>query len=119
MRNESGIGTLSFAIIIALVQGLDVFIHLVSDQIEPARIIGTVALLTGLIGSRFLSAKLGTWLLVLSIGVYLSLNGWFVLENGLINSESGEPRGVLILIVTVTTLLSVFYSRVMIARDRK
>ena len=111
MQNKSQRGSLNILIFIALVQGFDVIVHVVSNQLEPLRILASIILLTVLIASRFMTEKLGSRALLLSGGTYLMLNVFFLLENGLTNSGSGEPRVLLFLIVTATAVLNVFYGR--------
>lgn len=102
-------------LVITLVQVFDISIHIALTQIEPIRLIANGVLFISLIATRFLPSNRGTWVFGLSGGIYLILNGIFVLENGLTNGISGEPRVMLIVIVLATAWSGVLYGRSLLA----
>lgn len=98
-------------LLITLVQVFDIIVHVTLNQIEPIRLVANVVLLIALLATRLFSSIKATWFLGLSGGIYLMLNGIFVLQNGLTNPTSGEPRVVLIVIVLATALSGALYGR--------
>lgn len=101
---------LSLSGLIALVQVFDISLHIITYQIELIRILASVALLIGL--ALTLSPGSGRSLLVLAISgaIYLLLNGIFVIENGVSNPVSGEPRALMIPIVLATAIFGVLHA---------
>lgn len=98
-------------LLIALVQVFDIIIHVTLNQIEPIRLVANGVLLFALLATTLLPSSKDNWILGLSGVAYLILNGIFVLQNGLTNAISGEPRVMLIAIVFATVLLGVSYRR--------
>ncbi len=94
-------------VVIILIQLFDIFIHAVTDQLEPLRVIANLIilawvflLLLGKLSEKIKSLTLG------SIGAYLGLNIIFLALEGLINPNTGTLRGTLFLLVILTTALS-------------
>lgn len=98
-------------LLIALVQVFDIIIHVTLNQIEPIRLAANGVLLLALLATTLLPSSKGSWILGLSGVAYLILNTIFVLQNGLTNAISGEPRVMLIAIVFATALSGLLYGR--------
>jgi hypothetical protein len=95
--------------VIALVQVLDIVIHVASDMIEPIRITSNVVILVWL--GIVVSGRLHhiPWRVASGfVGVYLLLNAVFVATEGLINPANDQFRTVLFVLVGVTVALAVW-----------
>ena len=94
--------------VIALVQVLDIVIHVGNDMIEPIRILSNVFIFVWLgivVSGRF---NQNPWRVASGfLGVYLLLNAVFVATEGFINPENDQFRTVLFVLVGVTVALSV------------
>ena len=106
-------------LLITLVQAFDIIIHIALNQIEPIRLVAIGVLFISLISTRLLASTRAIQVLALSGGIYLILNGIFVLENGLTNGISGEPRVMLIVIVLATAVLGVLYGRFLKTKENQ
>lgn len=106
-------------LLITMVQVFDIIIHIALNQIEPIRLVAIGVLFISLISTRLLASTRAIQVLALSGGIYLILNGIFVLENGLTNGISGEPRVMLIVIVLATAVLGVLYGRFLKTKAKK
>lgn len=95
--------------VIALVQVIDILIHVGNDMIEPIRILSNVFILVWLgivLSGRFNQIP---WRVASGfVGVYLLLNVVFVATEGFINPANGQFRTVLFVLVGVTVVLSVW-----------
>lgn len=96
---------------IMLVQVFDIIIHIALNQIEPIRLVAVGVLFIALVTTRSFEPVKGIWVLGTAGAIYLILNGIFILQNGLTNGVSGEPRVMLLLIISSTALLGVLYGR--------
>jgi hypothetical protein len=93
--------------IIAL-QVFDAAIHLATGQAEPLRIGSNVVLIVWVALS---SKRPKTWGWLALLG-YVAMNALFLLQEGFTNpNQNNEPRILLVLLVTASTLLSVFRLR--------
>jgi hypothetical protein len=107
-KEKSPILLKALSVVITIVQLFDIFIHATTDQLEPLRVTSNLiilawifVLLSGKLGEKIKSITLG------SIGAYLGLNIIFLALEGLSNPNTGAPRGMLFLLVIISTALSV------------
>ena len=103
--------------VIALVQVLDIVIHVASDMIEPIRITSNVIIFVwlGIVVSGRLDQN--PWRMASGfVGVYLLLNAVFVVTEGFINPANGQFRTVLFVLVGVTVALSVWLTNRIVNR---
>lgn len=95
-------------ILISLIQVFDIVIHVATNQIEPLRITSNIVIMLWL--GTIVLGKLRNWqrqLAVSAMSVYLLLNLIFLSMEGLVNSESGEFRTILFILVGLTIVLSI------------
>lgn len=93
--------------IIILLQVFDIAIHAATHQLEPLRVVSNLVILawialmmTGKLGEILKSVALG------AMGAYLGLTVIFVALEGVTNPKTGALRGMLFLLVLLTTALS-------------
>lgn len=95
--------------VIAIVQVFDIFIHVVTNQVEPVRVTSNIIVLLWLTMVFILSAFNANFL-KMSIGsifAYLGLNSIFLILEGVTNAEQGgELRVTLFVLVLLTVALS-------------
>ena len=95
--------------VIALIQVLDIVIHVGNDMIEPLRIVSNVFIFVWLgivVASRLNHIP---WRVASGfVGVYLLLNAVFLATEGFINPANDQFRTVLFILVGVTVALSVW-----------
>ena len=95
---------------IALVQVVDIVIHVTSNMIEPIRIASNVFIFIwlGIVWSSRLSDN--SWRMASGfVGVYLLLNGVFLATEGFTNPDNGgQFRTMLFVLVGLTIALSVW-----------
>ena len=115
-EQKSSILSKGFGVGIIVVQLFDIAIHGATDQLEPLRVASNliilawiVILLAGKLGEKIMAVALG------SIGAYLGLNLIFLVLEGLTNPNTGAVRGMLFLLVFLTTALSI----VLITQQKK
>lgn len=105
--------------VIALVQVVDIVIHVANDMIEPIRIAASVFIFVwlGIVLSGRLSAR--PWRVAGGlVGVYVLLNAVFVATNGFTNPDNdGQFRTVLFVLVGVTVALSVWLTNTIAKRS--
>jgi hypothetical protein len=118
MAEKTQRGPLGLFYVVIFLQVLDVVIHVAANQIEPLRLLASGVLAAALISTRFLTQR-NFSLLGPAIGIYLACNLIFVLQNGLINNVSGEPRVALILLVVASCVSSYFYGQSLLSRGQK
>ena len=97
----------ALAIVISLVQILDIILHVATDQAEPIRIAANIIILGWLALS--VSGKFAEWsrqLSLAAVAAYCGLNLSFLSQAGLVNSESGEFRTPLFILVVLTISVS-------------
>ncbi|MEO1677286.1 MAG: hypothetical protein AAFU80_03915 [Pseudomonadota bacterium] len=102
--------TIAPLVVLALVQGLDVFVHVVTGQIEPIRIASNLILIVGAGAAVLVPTRSGV-LLLLAGTIYLVLNGAFVAQHGLINPTTGALRAPLFGFVVASLLLATWLRR--------
>lgn len=110
---------IGLGIVIALVQVLDIVIHAATDQAEPIRIIANIVIFAWLassVSARF-AERARLWALA-ALGSYLLLNAIFVAVEGTVNSESGQFRTVLFILMALTAGLSLLMMRVQQRQSR-
>lgn len=112
-------GSLGPLVGIFAVQLFDIIIHLATNQVEPIRLVAIGFVLIALAATRFTGSIFSIGALATAGGVYLLLNSIFLLDNGLSNPASGEPRVSLMLIVISTSLLGVLYAKSQIKTSKK
>jgi hypothetical protein len=95
-------------IAIALVQVVDIVIHMATDQVEIMRIIANLVILLWVVGVAWGRFKTGFLpISVGAVGVYLLLNLTFLALEGVKNPAQGDaPRIMLFLLVLLTVGLS-------------
>ena len=95
--------------VITIVQVFDIFIHVVTNQVEPIRVTSniivllwlTMVFILGAFNANFLKMSIG------SIVAYLGLNSIFLILEGVTNAEQGgELRVTLFVLVLLTVALS-------------
>jgi len=93
---------------IALVQVIDIILHVATNQAEPIRITSNIVVLLWLAFLAFGKFKQGLRLMTVGfIGVYLALNIAFLAMNGLTNAEQGGTvRVALIVLILLTVILA-------------
>ena len=98
---------IALSIVIALLQVFDIVIHVTTDQAEAIRITSNVIIMVWLLGvmtgKAIASARYSA---LAAIAAYLALNAVFLALEGVVNSESGELRTTLFLLVALSTALS-------------
>jgi hypothetical protein len=119
MKKKIESTSLALFIFIALIQVFNVSIHIAMNQIEPIRILASAVVLIGLIATRLTAQKRSVWILGLSGVIYLSLNAIFIVEDGVLNPVSGEPRVLLMAIALATTLPQILYGRSLIVKGQR
>lgn len=109
LRKRTSWSTRALGAVIAIIQIVDIFIHVATNQVEPIRITSNIIILLWLamvfivrnVQIDFLKTAIG------SIAAYLALNVTFLMLKGVTNPEQGgEPRVVLFVLVFLTTALS-------------
>lgn len=118
MAEKTQRSPLGFFYLVIVLQVLDIVIHFAANQIEPLRLLASGVLAAALISTRFLTQR-NFSLLGPAIGIYFAFNIFFVLQNGLINNVSGEPRVALILLVIASCVSSYFYGQSLFRGGRK
>lgn len=97
------------SVVIALIQVLDIVIHVGNDMIEPIRLLSNVFIFIwlGIVVSGRLNHM--PWRVASGfVGVYLLLNAVFLGTEGFINPANGQFRTVLFVLVGVTVALSMW-----------
>ena len=95
------------SIAIALVQVFDIVIHVATDQVEPIRITSNIIIFVWLAMMSSGKFEAQNRLMALgAIGAYLVLNLIFLALEGVTNSENGEFRTMLFILLTLTIGLS-------------
>lgn len=117
--HKPGYAAIVLGICIALIQLIDIAIHVATDQAEAIRIVSNGLILSGLVLVALLKApRYSSFILAGASAVYLALNIIFVIQHGLTNLEQGgQPRAALILLVVLTLILSTVLA--MLARRRE
>lgn len=94
------------------VQLFDIAIHAATAQLEPLRVASNLIILAWvfLIISGRLSEKIRS-VTIGSVGAYLGLNIIFLILEGVTNPNTGAVRGMLFLLVILTTTLSIVLAR--------
>jgi hypothetical protein len=82
-------------------QIIDITVHVLSNQIEPLRILANALIIIWFIQIYKYKSKNISYL---AITIYLGLNTLFLILNGL--SNSGEPRIFFWISISLTTLIS-------------
>lgn len=103
--------------VIALVQVVDIVIHVASDMIEPLRITSNVFIFVwlGIVVSGRL--KRNPWRVASGfVGVYSLLNALFLATEGVINPATDQFRTVLVVLVGVTVALSAWLTNTLATR---
>jgi hypothetical protein len=99
---------LGLSVITILIQLIDIVIHVATDQAEPVRIISNIIIMVWL--AIVASRRFTIWqrqLAFIAIGLYSLLNLVFLTMEGVTNSESGELRIALFILVGFTLILSI------------
>lgn len=100
--------------VIALVQVLDILVHVTTDMIEPIRMASNVFIFAWL--GTVLSGRLNhlAWRIAVGfVGVYVVLNAVFLAEEGFTNPDNNDEfRTVLFVLVGLTLALSVWLTNV-------
>ncbi|MBX3084869.1 MAG: hypothetical protein KF716_24755 [Anaerolineae bacterium] len=93
---------------IALVQIVDIILHVATNQAEPIRITSNLAVLVWLAFLAFGKFKQGFRLMTVGfIGVYLALNIAFLAMSGLTNAaQGGGLRVTLLVLIALTVILA-------------
>lgn len=99
---QKGVG-----IMLLLVQLFDIGVHAATDQLEPLRVASNLIIIAWLaVMASGRSSRRTVPTAFVSIGAYLGLNMIFLALEGLTNPNTGELRGMLFLLVILTTALS-------------
>ena len=99
------------SVLIALVQVLDIVIHVGNDMVEPIRIVSNISIFVwlGVVVSGRLNHISPRRLAAGFVGVYLLLNAIFFATEGFTNPDNGDQfRTTLFVLVGVTVSLSVW-----------
>jgi hypothetical protein len=96
-------------LLLALVQAVDVAVHIATDQFEPIRVLSNLVVVIGAVAALVRPGSASTVLLVAGAG-YLGLNLLFVALHGVVNPSSGAPRTALLVFV-LASLALVFWQR--------
>lgn len=99
--------------VIAIVQVLDIVVHVANDMLEPIRILASLLIFVWLgivLSNRFdhMKARVDS----IFVGGYILLNGIFVAMEGFTNPDNGgQFRTVLFVLVGITVALSLWLPR--------
>ena len=110
MLQRSTIAVLLIGVALALVQVIDIILHVATNQVEPIRITSNVVILVWLAFAAFGKFKQqGFRLLAVGfMGVYLALNITFLAVNGLTNAAQGVGlRVTLLVLIALSVILAV------------
>jgi len=95
------------ALVIALVQLFDIFLHAATNQLEPLRVSSNLIILLWLAITLLGRVNHKTWLAALiSISTYLLLNLVFLAEEGITNPEQDGTLRVALLAFAFITITS-------------
>ena len=118
MPQRSNTTILLIGVALALVQVIDIILHVATNQAEPIRIMSNIVILVWLAFAAFGKFKQqGFRLLAVGfMGVYLALNIAFLAVNGLTNTAQGGGLRVTLLVlivisVALAVLLTTFWER--------
>jgi hypothetical protein len=105
--------SLLLSIGIAIIQVVDIIMHVATDQAEPIRITSNVIILLWLALVTFGRVKLNFRIVAAgAIGLYLLLNVIFLATNGVTNPEQGGAlRVTLLILIALTVRLSIMLIR--------
>lgn len=99
------------AIALVAVQMIDVIIHAATNQLEPIRVLSNMLIIlwlalavSGRFAARFQQTAVGF------VGVYILLNAYFLVTQGLTNPTSGQPRTALLVLVALTVAISTVWT---------
>ena len=96
--------------IIIVIQLFDIAVHILTNQVEPIRIISNVIIMALILSNVFSIKPLNQTIAYVAVVAYFILNIIFVIRNS-IWTENGDLRIVFFLLVISTLLLSILFIR--------
>ncbi len=103
---------IAISVSIIFIQLFDIAIHVATNQVEPIRISSNIIIMAWL--SIIVSGQFSKWfwqMALSAVGVYCVLNGIFLALEGVVNSENGQLRIMLFILLTLTIGLSLAMMR--------
>ena len=107
--NQKQLSSLVFLTIIG-VQILDVVVHVISDMLEPTRVVSNMIILFGF-ASVYSKQDSPNSTAKISTSIYVILNLIFVIFNGLVNPETDKLRIPLFFFVGITSVCAWLITR--------
>ena len=99
-------------VLLIVLQGLDILLHVATDQVEPIRIASNVIIGSGAVLALPGPLSRATSLILVSGGIHLVLNLVFLAQYGLVNPTSGGVRLPLFgFVIASLALLAWFWRR--------
>lgn len=96
--------------IIIVIQLFDIAVHILTNQVEPIRIISNVIIMALILSNVFSIKPLNQTIAYVAVVAYFILNIIFVIRDS-IWTENGDLRIVFFLLVISTLLLSILFIR--------
>ena len=96
--------------IIIFIQLFDIAVHLLTNQVEPIRIISSVIIIILVLSKVFSSIPLNQTLGYVAVVIYIILNTVFIVQESAW-TQNGDFRIVFFLLVISTSLLSIQFVR--------